>query len=109
MLLASGPGQPGGDVAHRLEARVALTPQGLLDGSALAGGAWPTRHVLPDGSERHGDIVHTGDGWALRGRAGADSPHSGIEAQLFRPGEYVTLLPPDGEKLIFRIVDVQAE
>lgn len=108
MLLASGPGQPEGDVAHRLEAQVALTPQGMLDEAALQAGAWPTRHVLPDGSERHGDIVRTAEGWALRGHAGADSPHSMIEAQLFRPGDYITLRPPDGEKLIFRIVDVQA-
>jgi hypothetical protein len=108
MLLAHGPGQPEGDLTHRLEALVALTPQGLLDEAALGEAPWPTRRALPDGTERQGDIVRTDAGWALRGRAGEDSPHSAIEATLFRPGEYVTLRPPAQEPLVFRIVEVRA-
>ncbi len=107
MLLANGPGQPEGDLSHRLEVLVALTPQGQLDEAALAEAPWPTLRTLPDGRERHGDIVRGAAGWVLRGRAGEDSPHSPIEAQIFRPGEYVTLLPPGQDALVFRIVDVQ--
>jgi hypothetical protein len=109
MILARGPGQPEGDLFHRLEAIVALTPQGQLDEAALTDTIWPTRRMLPDGRERQGDIVRSGAGWVLRGRAGEDSPHSVIEAQVFRPGEYVTLRPPAQDPLVFRIVDVQPD
>jgi hypothetical protein len=43
----------------------------------------------------------------LRGKAGEDSPHWRVNGQLFRPGEYVSLMPLGDDPLVFRIVDVQ--
>ena len=107
MLLAQGPGQPEGDLGYRLELTAALTPQAALDEAAPAG--WPARRVLPDGTERAGELVRAGAGWALRGAAGEDSPLWDFEGRVFRPGEYVTLRRPDGDELVFRIVDVRPD
>jgi hypothetical protein len=107
LLLASGPGQPGGDVLHRLELHMALTPQGVPDEAALAAGPWPARRTLPDGRCWLGDIIRTAEGWALRGHAAP--PHAALEIKLLRPGEYITLWPADGEALVFRIVEVQPD
>lgn len=106
LLLAYGPGQPEGDVADRLELRVALTKQAHLDDTGTPP-PWPARRVLPDGREWLGELVHAAEGWALRGAAGEDAPLWDVVGQVFRPGEYVTLRRPDGEELVFRIVDVR--
>jgi hypothetical protein len=91
MLLAQGPGQPEGDLSHRLELDADLTPQGLLDEQAFGETAWTTLRVLPDGQARQGELVRD---WRVNG-------------QLFRPGEYVSLMPLGDDPLVFRIVDVQ--
>jgi len=109
MLLAHGPGRPEGDLAHRLELTAALTPQGALDEAAFGDPPWQARRVLPDGNELAGEVVRAGGGWALRGPAGEDAPLWDFDGRVFRPGEYVTLRRPDGDELIFRIVDVRVE
>ena len=108
MLLAHGPGQPEGDLAYRLELAASLTPQAALDEAAFAA-AWPARRVLPDGREFAGELVRADAGWALRGAAGEDSPLWNFEGRVFRPGEYVTLRRPNGDELVFRIVDVRPD
>jgi hypothetical protein len=107
MLLAHGPGQPEGDLSHRLELDADLTPQGQLDEHAFGEAPWTTLRVLPDGDARPGELVRDEGGWVLRGNAGEDSPHWRVNGQLFRPGEYVSLMPLGDEPLVFRIVDVQ--
>ena len=109
MLLAFGPGQPDGDVGNRLELTVALTPQGGLDEAAFGEAPWATRRLLPDGRELAGQLVRAGDGWVLLGPAGEDGPAWDLEGRVFRPGEYVTLRRPNGDELIFRVVDVRVE
>jgi len=109
MLLARGPGRPEGDLADRLELTAALTPQGALNEAAFGDAPWPTRRVLPDGREIVGELVRADARWALRGAAGEDAPLWAFEGRVFRPGEYVTLRRPDGDELVFRIVDVRAD
>ena len=105
MLLASGPGEPAGNLDYRLELDATLTPQAALDGD----GPWQAMRMLPDGAERPAELVRIDDGLALQGPAGADSALWNFEARMFRPGEYVTLRRPDGEELVFRIVDVEPD
>ena len=108
MLLASSPGQPMGNLADRLELRARLTSQGRLDAAEFGAVAWSTGRSLPDGRLFNGELVRSDAGWALRGLAGDDAPLWDFEGQVFRPGEYVTLRRPNGETLVYRIVDVRA-
>src|ERR1700733_5284141 len=107
MLLAHGPGQPEGDLSYRLEVSAVLTPQGMLDEAGFGAEPWPSLRVLPDGREIAGELVRADAGWALRGTAGEDAPLWDFEWRVMRPGEYVTLRRPDGDELVFRIVDVR--
>jgi hypothetical protein len=111
MLLAYAPGRPEGDLSDRLELRVCLTPQGQLDDAAFAASPlpWPSLRVLPDGGERPGALVALETGWALRSVRSEDDPLWALEGRVFRPGELVTLRRPDGEELVFRVVNVEAE
>lgn len=111
MNLAYAAGRPEGDLADRLELLVGLTPQGQLDEAAFAADAqpWPSLRVLPDGSERAGELVLLEGGWALRSVRSEDEPLWALEARVLRPGELVTLRRPDGEEVVFRVVGVEAE
>jgi hypothetical protein len=109
MLLAAGPGQPEGDLAYRMELTATLTPLAALDEAAFDGSPWPVLRVLPSGRELHSGLVRVDDAWALRGPAGEDAPLWAFEGRVFRPGEYVMLRRPDGDELVFRIVDVRVD
>ncbi len=111
MVLAYAPGRSEGDLTDRLELTVRLTPQGQLDEAAFAAGGlpWPSVRMLPDGSQRHGEMVPLGAGWALRSARSEDEPLWTLEGRVFRPGELVTLRRPDGEEHIFRIVNVETD
>jgi hypothetical protein len=111
MILAYAPGRPEGDLADRLELLVHLTSQGQLDDAAFAAGdpPWPSVRVLPDGSQRHGELVMLDAGWALRSVRSEDDPLWTLEGRVLRPGELVTLRRPDGEEHIFRVVNVETD
>jgi hypothetical protein len=111
MILAFAPGRPEGDLSDRLELWVFLTPQGQLDDAAFTAGdaPWPSVRVLPDGSERPGELVMLDTGWALRSARSEDDPLWALEGRVFRPGELVTLRRPDGEEHVFRVVNVEPE
>ena len=109
MLLASGPGEPAGNVDYRLELNAPLTPQAALDESAYSDGPWSALRVLPDGSQRPAALVRIDEGWALQGPAGEDSALWDFEGRVFRPGEYVTVRRAGGEELVFRIVEVEPD
>jgi hypothetical protein len=105
MVLASGPGEPEGNVDYRLELNAALTPQAALEGA----GPWEALRILPDGSRREAALVRVDDGLALQGPAGEDSALWDFEGRVFRPGEYVTVRRAGGEELVFRIVEVEPD
>ncbi|MBS0560744.1 MAG: hypothetical protein JSR21_11885 [Proteobacteria bacterium] len=103
-LLASGPGQPEGDVAQGIELAVPLSPQGQVD-PAAAGAL--VRRFWPDRDEWTGALEQIDGGWALRSTRGADEPLWELDLRIVRPGEYVSLRRPDGDDAIFRIVSVE--
>ena len=111
MILAYAPGRPEGDLADRLDLWVGLTPQGQLDEAAFSAGdpPWPSVRMLPDGSERPGELVLLDTGWALRSVRSQDDPLWTLEGRVLRPGELVTLRRPDGEEHIFRVVNVETD
>jgi hypothetical protein len=109
MLLAYAPGRPEGDLTDRLELHAGLTPQGQIDDAAFLADPqpWPSLRVLPDGGERHGELVSLETGWALRSIRSEDEPLWALEGRVFRPGELVTLRRPDGVEHVFRVVNVE--
>jgi hypothetical protein len=107
MVLASAPGEPAGNLEHRLELTAVLTPQAALDEAAYGEAPWPALRILPDGSRRAAALVRVDGGWALQGPAGEDSALWDFAGRVFRPGEYVTVHRAGGEELVFRIVEVE--
>jgi hypothetical protein len=110
MVLAYAPGRPDGDVADRVEMKVALTPQGQPDEAAWFAdpAPWPFRRRLPNGTERSGEVVVEEGSWALRVAHTDDAPLWTMAGRVFRPGELVTLRRPTAEELVFRVVNVEA-
>ena len=111
MLLASGPGQPEGDIAERLELRAVLTGNAHIDEAAYQQDPlpWPARRVLPDGRINAGELIRLEAGWAIRRSGSEDDPLWQLEAAMLRPGEYVTVVPPDGGELVYRVVSVDQD
>lgn len=110
-LLAQGPGFPEGDTEHGLVLTACLTPQGQVDTVAYEADPlpWIAKRFWPDREPWTGELIRVDEtGWALRPVSGEDEPLWDLEARIFRPGDYITLRRPDGEELIFRIVNVEA-
>ena len=109
MVLASGPGRADGDIADRIVAQVALTPQTALDIVAHdeAGGSWAAERTRADGTVRALELVRLDGEWSMRSTRGEDEPLWRVEARSIRPGEYVTLHRPDGDSLTYRVVGVE--
>ena len=110
MLLVHAPGRPEGDLSDRLDLQVCLTSQGQIDAPAYRAdpAPWPFHRLLPDGTDKVGELVALDPGWALRGTHAEDDPLWVLEGKVFRPGELVTLCRPGGEELVFRVVNVEA-
>ena len=107
-LLARGPRAPAGDIQQGLELLAALGPDGHVDTEAYYADPrhWLARRFYPDRPDWHGVLVREEEAWALRGQAGEDGPLWFLHARGLRPGEYVTLCPPSGEEISFRVVGV---
>ncbi len=110
LVLARGPGQPGGNLDDRMHLQVDLTPQGHLDAAAWETGTlpWRTSRDRPGHPTRTGELVKIEEGWALRELDSEDEPLYGINAQIVRPGEIVSVARLDGDEMLYRIVAVDA-
>ena len=111
MLLANGPGLPDGDIADRLEIQASLTGQGQIDEVAYVEDPlpWPTQRTTPDGRVYLGELIRVGTGWAIRRSGSEDDPVWPFEPALLRPGEYATMRPPEGGRLVYRVVSVEQD
>lgn len=116
LVMASGPGFPGGSPDHRYEMEVVLTADRQLDADAWrAGGVpWPVRRIWPQSPPRTGELQHDPEsGWTLRfhplpGEAADVAPLAVIRhAGQIRPGEYATIREPDGKEYGWRVVGVE--
>ena len=106
MVLAQSSRAPDGDVNHRLDVHLCLTPQGQIDLHAWETdpAPWLVTRERPGHTLRHGEVIRLDEGWALQSLGSEDDPLWTFEGQLFRPGELVRVGRPDGEELLFRIV-----
>lgn len=108
LVLASGPETHDGDLNDRIEMDVILTPHGHLDASAWETGVepWITVRQRVGRPTRTGELVKIEDGWALRDVDSEDGPLSSLTASIIRPGEIVTVVRPNGDNLVYRVVAV---
>ncbi len=106
MLLAKGPGRPDGDLQDRLTVRLALSAQGQIDSMAYDSdpSPWLATRNRPGVDDKKSELIRLDEGWALQSIVSEDDPLWAFEGHVFRPGELVRLLRPDGEELLFRIV-----
>ena len=111
LLLANGPGFPGGDVSDRIEMRAGLTGQGHIDEAAYAEdpSPWTAQRTTPDGRMYFGELIRVETGWAIRRSGSEDDPVWPFEPTILRPGEYATMRSPAGGELIYQIVSVDQE
>ena len=109
LLLAQGPGMPDGDIMDRLVLDLALTPQGQIDLGAYetASRPWLATREHSGSPPRHLEVIRIDEGWALQSTNSMDDPIWTFEGHVFRPGELVVLNRPDGETLLFRIVNTE--
>ncbi len=109
-LLAHGPGLPEGDTLHGMELHLCLNGQGELDLGAYKADPqpWRVRRYWPHREDWWGQLIEVeGLGWALRAESDPDEPLWQFTLRRLRPGEYLTLRRPNGEELVFRIVQVE--
>lgn len=115
LVLASGPGFPQGSPEHRYELSVRLDATSHMSPEhwQADGKTWPATRLWPGEAPRRGTLVHDPEGgWALHFEARPDLPgdhllHCPIRSIPFmRPGEYLTILEPDGVEYAYRIVNV---
>ena len=115
LVLASGPGFPEGSAAHRYEVSLLLAGDGRLSDQLWYDdpAPWPAQRCWPGEASREGSVQHDKEaGWSLHFDARPDIPgdrslHCPLRTTPFiRPGEYITLLEPDGQEYGYRIVNV---
>jgi hypothetical protein len=115
LVLAPGPGLPESSDERRYEIDLALDAAGRPDAAAWEADPepWRAHRVATGAAPVQGDVQHDPDhGWSIRFYgAAADSPDA-PEAQLdfgtepVRPGEYATVVEPDGSAFSYRVVAV---
>jgi hypothetical protein len=115
LAMVAGPGFPEGSPGHRYEIELALDAAGRPDAAAWAAdpAPWRARRIAPGAGPLQGDVQHDPDhGWSIRffGAAadGPDAPETQFDtgAEPVRPGEYVSVVEPDGAAFTYRVVAV---
>lgn len=105
-LLVRGPGQPSGDIRCGIELVVPLSPTGHLDPRGPLSGQ--VRRFWRDRPEWRGTLQRIGDNrWGIQAVDNPDEPLRELGGDVFRPGAYITLIRPNGEELVYRIVSVE--
>jgi hypothetical protein len=103
--LARTPAFPNGSAARSYVLRLPLGEGGLIDEQAFRNHPElaTARRFWPNEPDRHGTLLHTGEGWALSYEPGEEDDERifRLDAHAILPGGYLTLTDPDGERLPF--------
>jgi hypothetical protein len=108
-LLSSGPGLPDGDVRQGMDITLVLDQGGRIGLETYYADPrpWRVRRFRPDRPDWTGDLVREEESWALRGGPAEDGPLWFLDVRGLHPGEYLTLRRPDGEELVYLVVNVE--
>ena len=111
LLLAQGPDKPDGDLDEKLIMHIMLTGQGQIDPAAYEGTPepWLAERSHGSGPTRSLEVIRLDEGWALQSTNSLDDPIWMFEGHVYRPGELVRVQRPDGNELLFRIVNTESE
>ena len=111
MVLAQGPGRPGGDLDDRMILYAVLTAGAHLDAAEWSAGdqPWRTRRERSGHPVRSGELVKIDEGWALRELDSEDEPLYRLAAGAVRPGEMVSVARLDGDAMLYRVVAVEPD
>jgi hypothetical protein len=109
--LARTPDHPAGSASRAYLLRLPLAEDGLIDGDAIRHdpARATVRRFWPSQPDLSGYVVPTRRGWAFSYRPGEedDEPIFHLETHPIRPGEYLTVTEPDGQRLPFRVASVR--
>jgi hypothetical protein len=109
LVLAHAPEKPGGDLDDRLILDLDLNGQGQIDIQRFEAAPTPWRAERHhNGTQPHNlEIVRVDESWALQPTDNFDDPICVFEGHVYRPGELVRLRRPNGQELLYRIVNSQ--
>lgn len=105
--LGRTPDFPEGSASHAYTLRLPLNEAGLIDEAAMAKRPElaTVRRTWPNEPDQLGYVIRAGKGWAFSYEPGEEDDEAlyHLESHALRPGEYVTLTQPDGDRLPFRV------
>lgn len=104
---------PQGSASRCYLLRLPLTEEGMIDEPALKAhpGRATVRRFWPNEADLSGYVIRTSGGWAFSYRPGADDDEAvfHLETHPLRTGNYVTLTEPDGQRLPFRVANLEEQ
>jgi hypothetical protein len=115
LALVGGPGLPEGGTGRGYVVDLALDAGARPDAAAWEADPepWRARRIIPGAEPVQGDVQYDPDhGWSIRffGAAadGPDAPETQLDfgTEPVRPGEYATMVEPDGSAFSYRVVAV---
>jgi hypothetical protein len=98
---------PEGSVSRAYLLRLPLREDGLIDEGTLR--KMPARATVrrfwPNQPDMSGYVIRTPQGWGFSYEPGEEDDENvyHLETHPIRPGEYITLTEPDGQRLPFRV------
>jgi hypothetical protein len=111
--LARAPGFPNGSPSRAYLLHLPLDERGLVEEEVFrqAPALATVRRHWPNERDRSGYVIRKGRGWAFSYAVGdADDENIfHLESHPLRPGEYVTITEPDGERLPYRVMVAESQ
>ncbi|NNM76444.1 hypothetical protein HJG53_05955 [Sphingomonas sp. ID1715] len=111
--LARSPRFPNGSASRAYLLHLPLDDEGLVDdGEFRRSPALATvRRHWPNERDRSGYVIRKPNGWAFSYAVGDadDEDLFHLESHPLKPGEYVTITEPDGDRLPYRVVAAEGQ
>jgi len=109
--LARSPGFPNGSASRAYLLHLPLDEGGLVNEDVFerAPALATVRRHWPNERDRTGHVIRKKKGWAFSYAIGDDDDEElfHLETHPLKPGEYVTITEPDGERLPYRVMDCE--
>jgi hypothetical protein len=111
--LARSPRFPNGSASRAYLLHLPLDDSGLVDEETFrrSPALGTVRRHWPSERDRTGYVIRKKNGWAFSYAIGDadDEDLFHLESHPLKPGEYVTITEPDGERLPYRVVAIEGQ